>query len=70
MIVPNFRQKAALESCIESIHSVIDGLDRSFSPELITIDLHEAIEHLNLIIGENVREDLLDIIFNDFCIGK
>ena len=35
-----------------------------------SIDLMEACETLGLITGETAREDLVDTIFREFCMGK
>ncbi len=33
-------------------------------------ELHEAHKSLGTMLGEDIREELLDSIFEDFCIGK
>jgi tRNA modification GTPase len=40
------------------------------SPEIIAIDMREALHHLGLIIGRSVSDDILERIFEQFCIGK
>lgn len=50
-----------------------DALARSLSgalPELVAEDLRLAIRGLGRITGRVDVEDLLDVVFNDFCIGK
>jgi len=44
--------------------------NRSVSPELLAFDLRESLAALGEITGETTPEDLLDIIFSQFCIGK
>ena len=39
-------------------------------PELMAEDVRLAIRHIGKITGRVDVEDLLDVIFNDFCIGK
>ena len=39
-------------------------------PELIAVDLNEAIFNLGLIIGRSASDEVLDRIFENFCIGK
>jgi tRNA modification GTPase len=34
------------------------------------VDLRGALDALGTITGETVGEDLLDVIFREFCIGK
>ena len=50
-----------------------DNLDRSLGgqlPELVAEDLRLAIRAIGRITGRVDVEDLLDVVFNDFCIGK
>ncbi len=60
------RHREALEDCRAA-------LQRSFSaklPELMAEDVRLAVRHLGRITGRVDVEDLLDVIFRDFCIGK
>ena len=60
------RHRQALESCVEA-------LQRSLSaalPELAVEDLRLALREIGRITGRVDVEDLLDVIFRDFCIGK
>ena len=38
--------------------------------DLISVGLQGALEHLGEITGETVRENIIDRIFAQFCIGK
>jgi tRNA modification GTPase len=42
------------------------GLD----PELLAVELREALHALGQITGETTADDILDRIFEQFCIGK
>lgn len=69
-IVSSARHAEALDKAYRCMLSVRKALDRGLSPELTAIDLREAIFELGLIIGRSVSEDILDRIFEKFCIGK
>ncbi|MDZ7833313.1 MAG: tRNA uridine-5-carboxymethylaminomethyl(34) synthesis GTPase MnmE [Desulfobacterales bacterium] len=69
-IVPNLRQKQAIEKSFAALSSARKGLLENQTIELIVIDLQEALAGLQEITGENVRPDILDRIFEQFCIGK
>jgi len=69
-IVPNLRQKQALEKSLASLESAKKGMLENQLPELIVIDLQEALSAIQEITGEHVRPDILDRIFEQFCIGK
>lgn len=46
------------------------GLKSHVYPELISIEIRAAIETLGEILGTHVTEEILEKIFNTFCIGK
>lgn len=57
----------------EALVRASDALNRSMvvpEPELAAEDLRLAVRHLGSITGKVDVEDLLDMIFRDFCIGK
>jgi tRNA U34 5-carboxymethylaminomethyl modifying GTPase MnmE/TrmE len=45
-------------------------LEEEKSGEFVLVDLQQTIESLREFIGEVYSEDLLDVIFQEFCIGK
>jgi len=69
-IVPNLRQKIAVEKSLNNVVSVLKGLNSGLPYEMVSIDLGEAIGSLNEVIGKNIKADILDQIFSRFCIGK
>lgn len=70
-IIPNLRHKVALEHALTAIESLMNSL-RSSQPqyELNAIDIREAIDHLDEILGSSIKLDVLENIFQNFCIGK
>ena len=40
------------------------------APEIVALELREALDSLGAILGRHVGEDLLGTIFSRFCIGK
>lgn len=70
IIITNDRHKEAFYEVLESLRlvkqSVMDGMPEDF----YSIDLMNAYETLGRIIGENVEEDLVNMIFREFCMGK
>lgn len=71
VIITNARQKQCMDEALESLHMVLEQLEEDYIPEdLLTIDLMGAYEALGRIIGEEVGEDLVNRIFEKFCMGK
>ena len=68
---PNLRQKAACERAAGAVKRALSLLASPEPlPELLAIELREALSALSEITGEVTTEDLLDRIFSTFCIGK
>jgi tRNA modification GTPase len=64
------RHEAALRRASEATDRVIAGLAAPLPPDLIAVELQAALDHLGEIIGETTTEEMLDLIFSRFCIGK
>ncbi|MDR9500961.1 MAG: tRNA uridine-5-carboxymethylaminomethyl(34) synthesis GTPase MnmE [Desulfurivibrionaceae bacterium] len=69
-VVPNVRHRAALEKAREAAARVLEGIAMELPPDLVAIELQAALDHLGEIIGETTTEDVLDMIFQQFCLGK
>ncbi len=70
ILISNVRHKSALERAEKSLKDSLSAFRRGFSPDLVAIDLREAVEALGEMTGENTTEEMLDMIFSQFCIGK
>lgn len=69
-LIPNMRHKTALVNAKENLLLAVNNIKNSCSPEIIALDITSAIYALDSITGQNVGDDILDQIFNSFCIGK
>jgi tRNA modification GTPase len=70
IVITNLRHKSALVRGTEGLGRALTALTENQAPEFIAVDLHQASEALEEIIGKVQSEDILERIFNDFCIGK
>jgi tRNA modification GTPase len=66
----NQRHRIALEATRESLHKAHGAAQSGLSPEFVALDLRAALDSLGLIIGATYTDDILNVIFNKFCIGK
>ena len=69
-VVPNVRHKDALKKALDACRRAEQGLNVNISPDLLAIDIQSALDHLGDIVGETTTEDVLDMIFERFCLGK
>jgi tRNA modification GTPase len=68
--ITRLRHQKALEAALEALLRAESSFQKKISFEFITPDLHIALESVKELIGEVYSEDLLDVIFSEFCIGK
>jgi tRNA modification GTPase len=66
----NARHQACLEAAAGSLRAVLEGLDDGRSMDLVAEDLRAAMEAIGDIVGRPDTEELLGIVFGQFCIGK
>jgi tRNA modification GTPase len=69
-IIINIRHKGVMKKVAELLHSAENAMEEKMSEEFPSADLKIAYDLLGEVIGETTREDVLDKIFNQFCIGK
>lgn len=67
---PNFRHKQALLAALDSYERVLVSLQVGLTNDLIALDLQECLDAFAEIVGETTTEDILDVIFAQFCLGK
>ena len=71
IIVTNARHYDALVRAHDCIQRVIDGLEMQLSGDLLSEDLHQALDTLAEITGGQITpNEVLGNIFKNFCIGK
>lgn len=70
VLVTRLRHKASLEQAHRSIEEAMRSLERKESGECVALDIRAALDALGEITGAISTEDILDRIFQDFCIGK
>jgi len=70
IFISNIRQKAALDSSIDSLRNVINSIENQMPEDFYTIDLTDAYDSLGYIIGEETSEDVINEVFKKFCMGK
>ncbi|MBQ6185713.1 MAG: tRNA uridine-5-carboxymethylaminomethyl(34) synthesis GTPase MnmE [Bacteroidales bacterium] len=69
-VVTNSRHYEALRKAGAALEKVRTSLSSGITPDLLTEDLREAINHLGAITGEVTPDEVLGEIFGRFCIGK
>jgi tRNA modification GTPase len=69
-VVPNLRHKLAIERGLTGAREAVEGFRTERPPELVAVDLKEALDALGEVTGIVTTEEILDQIFRRFCVGK
>ncbi len=69
-VVPNMRHKRALKEAFQFFKDAALNTRENLPMEIIAADLNSGLEALGEIIGETTNEDILEMIFKEFCLGK
>lgn len=70
LYITNERHREAFIEALQSLQMVKQSIHDGMPEDFYSIDLMNAYEMLGKIIGENVEEDLVNLIFKEFCMGK
>lgn len=68
-LIANIRQEDLINKSINKLESVLSNVDM-MPVDMLEIDLRDAWELLGEITGDTYEEELLDILFSNFCLGK
>jgi tRNA modification GTPase len=69
-VVISLRQVHALEKVMEGCRHASEGSAAGLGPELLAIGIDEALTGISELTGEVTTEEVLNTIFDRFCIGK
>ena len=64
------RHRDALATALEALKNARTSALSLMPPEIVAVDIMAAAAALASITGEVSSEDILDAIFQNFCIGK
>ena len=70
LCVWNARQYGLLRETLVNLERVREGLKGARSEEYISFDLREVLSFIDDLTGETTNDDVLERIFQSFCIGK
>lgn len=66
----NIRHQRLVEESLMSLAAARRAAQSGIPHEMIMIDLYGALRPLDAITGETTADDILNLIFSSFCIGK
>lgn len=69
-LLANERQISLMMKANASMKQAITAMKEGMELDVVEIDIQEAYTSLKEILGEVHREDLLDTLFSNFCLGK
>jgi tRNA modification GTPase len=69
-LVTNLRQHEALEEAFAGVTAALQAVRAGLPHEMVLLDLHAGLEGLDRLTGATSTDDILGVIFSQFCIGK
>jgi tRNA modification GTPase len=66
----NMRQASAVTESLKSLEAAAQSARAEVPHEMILLDLYGALRQLDEITGATTADDILNLIFGSFCIGK
>ena len=69
-VLTNARQYDAVRRAYNAIQRALFGFRQGLTPDMVLIDIEEAMESMGEVTGGTVREDITARIFERFCVGK
>lgn len=70
IVIVNQRHKELLEKSYDSIMNAIDEVNKNLGVDIAEINIKNAARYLGEILGQEVTNDIINKIFEKFCLGK
>ena len=70
LVIENDRQRENLSRALEALNAAKLAVENGLPPDIVSLDIREALEALGELTGEVTTDDILDKIFSSFCVGK
>lgn len=70
VFISNDRQKNALIKAKNIVLGMIEGVKQGLPCDMLYVDLEEVIAALGEVTGQTVQEEIIDRVFERFCVGK
>lgn len=68
--ITNARHKALIEVALNYLNSALENINNGYSVDMLEIDIRACWDTLGEIIGATYKDELLDELFSNFCLGK
>jgi tRNA modification GTPase len=69
-LLTNIRHQRLVEQSLQSLTAAANAVDAHVPHEMVLLDLYAALRALDEITGATTTDDILNLIFGTFCIGK
>jgi tRNA modification GTPase len=69
-MLTNLRQQAQVRSALEALTTAASSVRMAIPHEMVLLDLYNALRALDELTGATTAEDILNLIFSTFCVGK
>jgi tRNA modification GTPase len=68
--ITNLRHQRLIEQCLQALSAASNASTQHVPHEMLLLDLYAALRCLDEITGATTSDDILNLIFGTFCIGK
>ena len=66
----NLRQQQSIATALGALEDAAHANETAIPHEMILLDLYRALWALDSLTGQTTPDDILNLIFSTFCIGK
>jgi tRNA modification GTPase len=69
-LLTNLRQHREVSEALDALSAAAAAVANRTPHEMLLLDLYQVLRHLDTLTGETTSDDILNLIFSTFCIGK